>query len=60
MFPDDVGVSMFGRGKSAIALQIHYDNPDLVKGKKDSSGMRYVGYTSGLSPFATRVLHNPA
>ncbi|EJK46452.1 ascorbate-dependent monooxygenase [Thalassiosira oceanica] len=41
MFPDNVGVQMFGRGKSAVNLNIHYDNPDLVQGKKDSSGMRY-------------------
>lgn len=40
MFPDNVGVHMFGRGKSAVNLNIHYDNPDLVQGKKDSSGMR--------------------
>lgn len=40
MMPDDVGVSMFAQRKTSITMQIHYDNPGLIKGKLDSSGMR--------------------
>ncbi|KAL9180016.1 hypothetical protein ACHAXT_007986 [Thalassiosira profunda] len=44
--PDDVGFPMFSEaGNQAIFIQTHYDNPDLVPGMKDSSGLRFF-YTN--------------
>lgn len=40
--PDNVGFSMFDNvNNQAIHLEIHYDNPSLIEGRKDSSGLRF-------------------
>lgn len=39
VLPDDVGLA-FGQGQTALALQMHYYNPQLVPNIMDSSGVR--------------------
>eukprot|EP01083_Nonionella_stella_P039805 108280_1 len=40
--PDEVGFPMFDNvNNQAIHLEIHYDNPSLIEGRKDSSGLRF-------------------
>ena len=40
--PDDVGFPMFdSTNNQAVRIEIHYDNPSLVNGMKDSSGVRF-------------------
>ena len=40
--PDKVGFPMFDNvNNQAIHLEIHYDNPSLIEGRKDSSGLRF-------------------
>ncbi|CAM9660109.1 unnamed protein product, partial [Ectocarpus sp. 13 AM-2016] len=49
--PADVGF-LFGNesgGLNSLRVQVHYDNPDGVSGKNDSSGVR-VYYTEELRP----------
>jgi hypothetical protein len=46
--PADAGLPMGTADRSVIALQLHYNNPQLLKGQKDSgSGLR-IYYTSKL------------
>ena len=40
--PNDVGLPMFdNENKQAVYIEIHYHNPSLVSGMKDSSGIRF-------------------
>ncbi len=40
--PNDVGFPMFdSENKQAVYIEIHYHNPSLVSGMKDSSGIRF-------------------
>eukprot|EP01084_Bolivina_argentea_P251689 422218_1 len=51
-YPDNVGVP-FGTGKGTLQygiLEIHYDNPNLLNNKIDSSGFR-LWYTSTLREY---------
>jgi hypothetical protein len=42
VLPDDVGFSMFGAAnRQAILVEIHYNNPSGISGKRDSSGTRF-------------------
>jgi len=44
--PDDIGFPVFDNvDNQAVFLQIHYDNPSLIEGAKDSSGLRFY-YTN--------------
>ena len=46
--PENVGLPLLGEGGyKSFRLEIHYDNPDLVSGVLDSSGVR-IYYTSQL------------
>ncbi len=46
VLPDNVGFPLFGsEDKQAILIEIHYNNPKLISGMKDSSGVRFH-YTS--------------
>lgn len=39
--PDDVGMSIFDNANNqAVNIEIHYNNPSKISGKKDSSGFR--------------------
>lgn len=41
MMPEDVGFPLFDTVyRQAIEIEIHYNNPSLVSGKRDSSGVR--------------------
>jgi len=41
-FPENVGVTFGGKsGYRSICLQIHYNNPSLIKGAVDNSGIRF-------------------
>lgn len=40
--PTDVGFPLFDNpNNQAIFISIHYNNPDLIAGKKDSSGLKF-------------------
>jgi hypothetical protein len=42
VLPNDVGFPLFdGENKQAISIEIHYHNPSLLSGTKDSSGIRF-------------------
>jgi hypothetical protein len=44
--PEDVGIPMFdSESNQAIQVEIHYNNPKLISGMKDSSGVR-IHYTN--------------
>jgi len=46
VLPDNVGFPMFDNEfKQAIRIEIHYNNPKLISGMRDSSGVRFH-YTS--------------
>ena len=54
--PENVGVGVLGElGYKSFRLEIHYDNPTLVPGVLDSSGVR-VYYTSQLREHDLGVL----
>ena len=54
ILPDDVGFPMFDKDQNqAILIEIHYNNPKLIPGMVDSSGVRFH-YTN------TPRLHNAA
>ena len=58
-FPSDVGMS-FNRFKS-FRIQVHYDNPDLVSGLKDNSGVRlWLDANPRLHEAGTIQLGDPA
>ena len=41
-FPEDVGFPLFdSESNQAILIEIHYNNPKLISGKVDSSGVRF-------------------
>ena len=39
--PQDVGLPLFANGRNGILIEIHYNNPDLIEGLKDSSGLNF-------------------
>ncbi|KAL3782149.1 hypothetical protein ACHAW5_010250 [Stephanodiscus triporus] len=42
VLPNDVGLPLFDdENKQAISVEIHYHNPSLLSGTKDSSGIRF-------------------
>jgi dopamine beta-monooxygenase len=46
VLPDDVGFPMFdSENNQAVVIETHYNNPKLISGMKDSSGVRFH-YTS--------------
>merc|ERR1712070_190026 len=54
--PDDVGFPVFdGENNQAIYLQIHYDNPRGIVGRKDNSGIRLY-YIDGERPHRAGIL----
>ncbi len=42
MFPSGVGYPIGGKSEQYIVLEIHYDNPNLNSGVRDSSGIKFL------------------
>ena len=40
-----MGLPLFANGRNGILIEIHYNNPDLIEGLKDSSGLKFY-YTN--------------
>ena len=54
--PDDVGLPIFETDNDqAISIQIHYDNPSRLSGRKDSSGVR-IYYTNSRRTHSAAIL----
>jgi hypothetical protein len=54
--PDNLGAPLFGTdGFQAFSIQIHYNNPNLVEGVLDSSGVRFY-YTESPREYQVGVL----
>mmetsp|Transcript_10951 Transcript_10951/g.18178 ORF Transcript_10951/g.18178 Transcript_10951/m.18178 type:complete len:618 (-) Transcript_10951:1445-3298(-) len=61
VLPDDVGFPMFDtEDNQAIMIEIHYNNPKLISGMEDSSGVRFY-YTNAprLHDAAILMLGDP-
>ena len=55
VFPNDVAYPIGGKGQQYIVLEIHYDNPQMVEGVIDNSGLRFF-YTEEEPPLRAGVL----
>lgn len=53
--PDDVGMTVGPSSYQSFRLEIHYDNPNLVEGRFDSSGVRFY-YTDVKRPIELGIL----
>lgn len=45
MFPNGLGYPIGGNGEQFIVLELHYDNPNMVRGNVDNSGLKFF-YTN--------------
>ncbi|KAM9820161.1 dopamine beta-hydroxylase [Neosynchiropus ocellatus] len=55
-YPRDAGLPMGGPGSSRfLRLEVHYHNPLLLSGRRDSSGIR-LHYTSSLRPYDAGIM----
>ena len=41
VLPEDVGFPLFHGNKQAVFIEIHYNNPNLIGGLKDGSGLKF-------------------
>uniref|UniRef100_A0A3Q1I9J3 DOMON domain-containing protein n=1 Tax=Anabas testudineus TaxID=64144 RepID=A0A3Q1I9J3_ANATE len=53
--PENAGIPIGGEGSSFYRLEIHYNNPNLEAGRKDSSGLRLY-YTTQLRQHDVGIL----
>lgn len=55
-YPKEAGMPMGGEGYNPyVRLEVHYNNPQEIAGKRDSSGMR-IKYTEHLRKFDAAVM----
>lgn len=55
-YPPDAGLAMGGPGSSKfLRLEVHYHNPLLISGRRDSSGIR-LHYTPSLRPYDAGIM----
>nr|XP_039270022.1 DBH-like monooxygenase protein 1 homolog [Styela clava] len=56
VYPEEAGLSVGGPGDPVyIQMETHYDNPNVISGVRDSSGIRFT-YTSTLRKYEIGII----